>query len=254
MRGTIRVLAITLTTIVLLVPTLSCSSDGTILPPPEQAEATPAKAGEVDTVYWENKLMDNTWMSPAEVDIGNFYPGARAEWEMRIHNGNKFTTEKYSVTTDPGETTVPIKLKQRLQDGNIANVTILASDNSRDKLEAIGYKDGALIVQGFSPNDARIIVITYRFMAQFMVKFSVPSNTKEGFVSATSEAQDWVIIVDATPVLAPKETRNIMVALEIPKDAKVPFSRWEFWIIAYDTSQSGQVTTQLASRWCVTMR
>lgn len=32
--------------------------------------------------------IDQTWISPAKVEIANFYPGARAEWELQVHNGN----------------------------------------------------------------------------------------------------------------------------------------------------------------------
>ena len=38
------------------------------------------------------ELYDKVWISPGEVDVGNFFPGARAEpdpqdW-LTIHNGN----------------------------------------------------------------------------------------------------------------------------------------------------------------------
>lgn len=31
---------------------------------------------------------DRTWISPGKVNIGNFYPGATAEWKISVHNGN----------------------------------------------------------------------------------------------------------------------------------------------------------------------
>lgn len=30
------------------------------------------------------------WISPAKVEVGNFYPGARAECELSVHNGNDY--------------------------------------------------------------------------------------------------------------------------------------------------------------------
>jgi len=40
---------------------------------------------------------DKTWISPGKVNVGNFYPGARAEYPITIHNG-KDTATKFSVT------------------------------------------------------------------------------------------------------------------------------------------------------------
>lgn len=34
------------------------------------------------------ELYDKTWISPGKVEVGNFHPGARAEWPLTIHNGN----------------------------------------------------------------------------------------------------------------------------------------------------------------------
>ncbi len=33
------------------------------------------------------QLQYSTWISPAKVMVGNFYPGARAEYSIKIHNG-----------------------------------------------------------------------------------------------------------------------------------------------------------------------
>ena len=47
------------------------------------------------------ELYDKTWVSPAKVEIGNFYPGARAEYMISIHNGSDEPAEfsvSYRVT------------------------------------------------------------------------------------------------------------------------------------------------------------
>ncbi len=50
------------------------------------------------------ELYDEIWISPGKVEVGNFYPGARAEWPLTIHNGNDEPTE-FSVTFRvPGST------------------------------------------------------------------------------------------------------------------------------------------------------
>jgi len=35
------------------------------------------------------ELYEQTWISPGKVEVGNFHPGARAEWPLTIHNGNE---------------------------------------------------------------------------------------------------------------------------------------------------------------------
>jgi len=124
--------------------------------------------------------IDRTWISPGKVMVGNFYPGARAEWNLTIHNG----------------------------------------------------KD--------TPAD-------------FAVSYRVPDYVAEGFEKAPPEAQDWVIIADPTPVLAPKETKDILVFLDMPKTAKIESKKWEFWIAVMEQT-GGMVVTEMCSRWLVSMR
>ena len=115
------------------------------------------------------------------MNIGNFYPGARAEYPLLVHNG----------------------------------------------------KDTA---------------------ASFSVGYRYPDHVGEGYTKPLLEAQDWVIIADATPVLLPKETREILIVLAMPGDAAVFAPKWEFWISVKDTEQVGMVQTELCSRWLVSMR
>lgn len=125
-------------------------------------------------------LYDKVWISPGKVLVGHFYPGARAEYHLSIHNGNDQPTE-------------------------------------------------------------------------FSVSFKEPGSTDNGYVTAPSEAYDWVIIADPTPVLAAKETREVLIAVEMPKGAEAP-EKWEFWVAVKDVSQTGMVQTELACRWLVTMK
>jgi len=39
------------------------------------------------------ELYDQNWISPGKVEVGNFHPGARAEWPLTIHNGNEEATK-----------------------------------------------------------------------------------------------------------------------------------------------------------------
>ena len=54
-------------------------------------------------------------------------------------------------------------------------------------------------------------------------------------------------------LLAAKETRQVLIAVEMPKGAEAP-PKWEFWISVRDTTQTGMVQTELACRWLVEMR
>ncbi|MBA7571641.1 hypothetical protein ES708_13407 [subsurface metagenome] len=125
-------------------------------------------------------LYDKTWISPGKVEVGNFYPGARAEYKISIHNG---------------------------------------SDEP----------------------------------AEFSVSYRAADNTAEGYEPAPAEAQAWVTIDDPAPVLAAKETRDVLIAVEMPDDAQAP-PKWEFWIAAKDVTQTGMVQTELACRWLVEMK
>lgn len=118
----------------------------------------------------ETRLMNNTWISPAQVDVGNFYPSARAEWNIRIHNGNEETTqiEKKLVTTSLNEIVGTIQLKYPLADGD-TNKASITSDNSMDKLVITRYivKTKELVIEGFAPNSSRTITIVYKAWKEF---------------------------------------------------------------------------------------
>lgn len=152
---------------------VGCSSQNYVTPNEPEVGGVSASGGEPP--------IDETWISPAKVEVGNFYPGARAEWELQVHNGN---------------------------------------------------------------SEAATFAVTYKY----------PDNVGEGYVKPTPEVQDWVIVTDASPVVAARSTKSILVAVVMPKNAKVPGGKWEFWISAKDMSQAGMVRVELCSRWLVNMR
>lgn len=124
---------------------------------------------------------DMTWISPGKVKVANFYPGARAEYPLLVHNGNDTT-------------------------------------------------------------------------ASFTVYYRYPDHVDSDYVKPSEEVQDWVIVADPTPVLMPRETREILIILDMPSNAEVFASNWEFWIGVMDTTQTGMVKTELCCRWLVSMR
>lgn len=92
------------------------------------------------------------------------------------------------------------------------------------------------------------------YTANFLISYRYPDHVEIGYVKPTNEVQDWIVIVDPTPVLAPYETRVIPVILEMPTYAEAPGDKWEFWISVMDKTQTGMVQTELCTRWLITMR
>ena len=88
----------------------------------------------------------------------------------------------------------------------------------------------------------------------FLVSYRYPDHVGEDYVKPPPEAQNWVIIADETPLLMPKETREVSVALSMPRKANTEPKKWEFWVSVIDTTQKGMVKTELCVRWLVNMR
>lgn len=89
---------------------------------------------------------------------------------------------------------------------------------------------------------------------KFTISYREPSYTAEGYIKPPSSVQDWIIISDPFPVLAPKETREILVTVAMPEKGVSPGARWEFWISAVEENTGSLVTLELCSRWLVNMR
>jgi hypothetical protein len=150
------------------------------VPSGPSVSATP-DSGSVTTVSTFQPPDDMVWISPAKVNISNLYAGARAEWEITLHNGNDYKT-------------------------------------------------------------------------RFKVVYRIPDDAAKGYNKATVDEEQWVTVSDPMPVLEPRETRKILVVIDVPLRAKVINKNWEFWISVMDDQQQGQVITELCSRWQVSMR
>jgi len=88
--------------------------------------------------------------------------------------------------------------------------------------------------------------------ANFLVYYRTPDYVQKGYVMAPAEAPNWLKIEDENPILAPGETRDIQVILDLPDNAQTP-ERWEFWIGVRENSGSSLVA-ELASRWLITVK
>lgn len=85
------------------------SSNGGVPPidPPTNGGST--NGGSIEPIYPDNPPIDQTWISPGKVIIANFYPGARAEWVLLVHNG-KDTAATFEVK---------YRLPDRVEDGYV---------------------------------------------------------------------------------------------------------------------------------------
>jgi len=204
---------------------------------------------------------DSTWISPGKVNIGNFFPGATAEFPLTIHNGNDQklleTRQTFSVTTFINETIVDFTLHRPLYECDIRHIS-LTSDNGSDKLKATSCTaDGLTItIEGFVPDDTRLLDINYKGLFLFAVAYRIPGHTAEGFVVAPDYVADWLTLAEDIAVFNPRETRDILVTITIPDDynaATIPDS-FEFWVSVIDNSQTGMVRTELCTRVFVKMQ
>lgn len=202
---------------------------------------------------WESEHQKDTWISPDKINVGNFHNGAKVEGLIRVHNGNEFKTEKYQIITEPNETMVALTVKQQIVDYKASNIKSLTSDNAQDDLKIINCDGNRVNIKGFAPNTSRVIEIVYRYNAKFEITYE-PAPDKFGYTKTPDNASSWVKISEANPILAPYETKDIPITLEIPDDADPVQGTWRFRIIAYDATQTGLVDTRLASTWIVAMR
>lgn len=177
-----RKLAISLVILAMMLTSCIGYSEPAEVPAPETpVPETQPPPDTTEVVLPGEPPADRTWVSPGKVNIGNFYPGARAEYPVTIHNGNDT-------------------------------------------------------------------------VATFSVIYRHPDHVATGYAKPPPEAQDWVIIADSTPILMPKETRDVLVVLAMPEEVKIESNKWEFWISVMDMSQTGTVRTELCIRWLVDMQ
>jgi hypothetical protein len=90
------VLSLVLVSTLLLAGCGTTNGDSHPTPRPTQVGVTPTitpQPTQPTTEYPNEPPSNVTWISPGKVEIGNFFPGATAEWSVRVHNGNDVDTE-----------------------------------------------------------------------------------------------------------------------------------------------------------------
>jgi hypothetical protein len=213
-------------------------------------------------------------LAPAQVEIGNMYSGATAEFQIAIHNGDGLKNKILQITTDSNETFAAIPLTIVLSNSGLLDIIsidsqLLVRDVRRqwipdlvekETLEAIAYDAPTqlLTIKGFKPLRTRYVKITYRTLSKFTYYYRYPDKTRVGFEYPPILADTWISFDKPSAQLRPMENGSVLVSLKIPADAKVSEKKWEFWIGMMESGvgQSSQISTEieLCSRILVTMR
>lgn len=88
---------------------------------------------------------------------------------------------------------------------------------------------------------------------KFLIKYRYPDHVGDGYSYPTSDVENWITIGSDSIMFGPYETKEIIVALNMPEGASSPGDKWEFWISVIDASQEGFVKTELCIRWLIVM-
>ena len=95
-------------------------------------------------------LEGKTWISPGIIEIGNLYPGAEAEWVIKIHNGNSTATNFIISYRFPNDTkagySMPPSSTQLWVTISSPNI-FLQPDETKDVLVNIKIPSGAVNLQ-----------------------------------------------------------------------------------------------------------
>ena len=168
--------------------------------------------------------LTETWVDPAEINIGKFYAGAEASWDIIIHNGNGVRTEtrQYKVGTDPNETAWYVVLNRPLAGDDIKYVRSVASDNPKDLPLAYKYEPETewLWISGLAESSSRILTVEYEYWTQFSLGYRLPTefDKTDKFTIKTGENDQFNAIL-----LNEKVKYVISVESDNPKDKGIEY-------------------------------
>lgn len=87
------------------------------------------------------ELYNQNWISPGKVEVGNFHPGARAEWPLTIHNGSE----------EPAKFEVRFKLPGTVDEGFVVAPEIVQ--------DWVIIAEPTLILEGFETREVLIALV-----------------------------------------------------------------------------------------------
>ena len=186
---------------------------------------------------------------------GCFY--SEPEYQPEIPLGDDTGEPSYTPYEPPPTDTIePAPEPETPEPTPTNNPTII--DEQRPPDDVTWISPGKVVVGNFHAGGRAEYPITIHngkdVTTEFAVYYRIPDHVPEDTTKAPNMVQDWVIVADPTPVLAPYETRDILVVLAMPQTAVDPAPKWEFWVGVKDNSQTGMVQTELCVRWIISMR
>lgn len=156
---------------------VACSGSGAGQPEPtntgSQTTPFPTLDPEIKT-----PPIDRNYVGPGKVEIGNFFPGARAEYPLTVHNGNSFETN-FAV-----EYQIPSKVPE---DTSMPSTEVEAWVQITDPSPVIdGYGTEEILIILEMPEDAKPPGSKWEFW------ISVFDNSQGGMV-VTKLASRWIV-------------------------------------------------------------
>ncbi len=235
----------------------------------------------------------SSWMSPAKVTLSNFHLGARAEYPITIHNGNEKDT-KFSIIVDAAAYTAsgylkaPVDILQewvlvadttpvlaRFETRELLVTLEMPSSLKEDKLKFWQVTDIAtnrlseLMVLAYQDTKKSIynsLLKKYPRASDIepsMVEESITTKLLNEALLRYPESSLLTYLISKGSVsfgLLSREYKGDALQVEefLSKGYVVKGNlekdKWEFWVRVSDTSQVGNVQTEMASRWLVSMR
>jgi len=239
--------------------------------------AQSATAPPVDnTVVDGTPPMDRTWISPAKVQIGNFYPGARAEWNLTIHNGNDVTAEFAVMYREPDYTAGGYLMppEETVKDWVIIAdpAPLLLPYETRDILVSVALPPTAtdseihfwyVTAGGLSHLDAIRNTIYEELLAECNGNGTAAQELLNSRLYADPEANLLMYLNNIGSVsfgrFRGERAGDMTLISEFQSKGyaavgNLQTDNWEFWVSVRDMAQGGTVQTELCSRWLVQMQ
>jgi len=200
--------------------------------------------------------IDKQWICPGIIEVGNYYPGAIATWELWIHNGKDIPVQyqvaykapyhpKEEIITqeekvNKGQIIYTFTLQKPLLNGDLKEVNWIVSNNANDNMMTIVSYDPTnwkLKVGGLNINESRTLTLNYVWD-----RYSAPPE-KTG---------DWLLISESTPIIGAQSTRLVLVSLMMPKGETAP-DKWELSISVSEITNA-TIQTEMRAQTLIKMR
>lgn len=90
--------------------------------------------------------------------------------------------------------------------------------------------------------------------SEFLVYYENMTGPSGDYQLAPEIVASWISVSDTHPVIEPNGIVDVLVVLEIPKDAKLDTPKWGFLVIVSQANQEGMIKVRNSSKWLVGMK